>query len=153
MMHLMVDAQPRRARAARPPYAFRRLLATAAMAFPLVAAAAERDERAGHADERHALSAAHQSGRFVAWRLDRLDGRVSACLRPAADGQVVCSTWSTPATPAAAGPFAINAENSSPVGTLWVWRIDSESGRLDYCALPCCQDLASAVPACTPSAP
>ncbi|MEK0085589.1 hypothetical protein [Benzoatithermus flavus] len=122
------------------------------MALPLVATAAERDERAGHPDERYALSAAHQSGRFVAWRLDRFDGRVSACLR-AGTQSLVCSAWSAPAAPAATGPFAINAENSSPVGTLWVWRIDSESGRLDYCTLPCCQDLAAVAPSCTSSAP
>lgn len=145
----MVDARQRRG---SPAYAFGRLLATAGLALPIVAAAAERDERAGHGDEHFTLSAAHQSGRFVAWRLDRFDGRVSACLRVGADG-LACSAWSTPATPGAKGPFAINAENSSPVGTLWVWRIDSESGRLDYCALPCCQDVAAAAPACTPSAP
>ena len=114
------------------------------------ALAAERDERAGGPDERFTLSAAHQGGRFVAWRLDRQDGRVSACLRGNRD-EILCSAWSVAATPAVQGPFAINAESSVPVGTLWVWRIDSQSGRLDYCSVSCCQNLETTRPACAPS--
>lgn len=121
------------------------------LALPAAAAlAAERDERAGAADEHFTLSAAHQGGRFVAWRLDRLDGRVSACLRGSRE-EIVCSAWSAPATPVVAGPFAINAESSGPVGTLWVWRIDSQGGRLDYCQVSCCQNLAAAQPDCAHS--
>lgn len=116
------------------------------------AAASERDEWVGHPDERFALSAGHQSGRFVAWRLDRFDGRVSVCLRLGSDA-LACSAWSPPATPEAAGPFAINAENSGPIGTLWVWRIDSTSGRLDYCSVACCRDLALHAPICVPGRP
>jgi hypothetical protein len=79
--------------------------------------------------------------------VDRLDGRVSVCQRLGVDEQA-CSGWSIPASSPEAGPFAINAENSAPVGTLWVWRIDSASGRLDYCSVPCCRDLQTAQPAC-----
>jgi hypothetical protein len=114
--------------------------------------ASERDERPGHPDEAYSLSAAHQSGRFVAWRLDRFDGRVSVCLREAAE-ELVCSPWSAGATPTVEGPFAINAENSPPVGTLWVWRIDTHTGRLDYCSIPCCGNLPTTPPACVSSKP
>lgn len=116
------------------------------------AAGAHGDERTERPNERFGLSAAFQSGRFVAWRLDRTDGRVSVCSRAGA-AELVCSAFSEPAPSTAAGPFAINAENSSPVGTLWVWRIDTLSGRLDYCSVPCCQDLAAARPGCMEGAP
>ena len=71
------------------------LVATLAAACLMLdaATASERDERVGHPDEQFALSAAHQSGRFVAWRLDRFDGRVSVCLRLGAD-ELTCSSWS-----------------------------------------------------------
>jgi hypothetical protein len=114
--------------------------------------ASERDERPGHPDEAYSLSAAHQSGRFAAWRLDRLDGRVSVCLREGAE-ELVCSPWSAAATPLVERPFAINAENSPPIGTLWVWRIDTRTGRLDYCSVPCCGSLAATSPACVSSKP
>lgn len=120
--------------------------------FAAAAAEARGDERIGAPDERFALSAAFQSGRFVAWRLDRTDGRVSVCSRLGA-AELVCSAFSEPAASPAIGPFAINAENSSPVGTLWVWRIDTISGRLDYCSVPCCRDLPAARPGCIEAAP
>ena len=127
-------------------------LGPALLAMAVSAAASERDEQPGAADERYALSAAQQSGRFSAWRLDRQDGRVSVCVRLGSDA-VTCSPWSVAAGPAAGGPFAINAENSSPVGTLWVWRIDTVSGRLDYCQVACCGDLADREPVCLPGGP
>jgi hypothetical protein len=130
----------------------RLLLLVAALPMLPAAAASERDERAGHPDEEFALSAAHQSGRFAAWRLDRFDGRVSVCLRLGADA-LTCSSWSDPTEPPLTGPFAINAENSPPIGTLWVWRIDSASGQLDYCSIPCCANLEASRPSCIPGKP
>lgn len=127
-------------------------LGLALLAMAGSAMASERDERPGSADERYALSAAQQGGRFAAWRLDRTDGRVSVCLRQGTEA-LTCSPWSAAATPTASGPFAINAENSGPVGTLWVWRIDSASGRLDYCSVPCCGELVTRAPVCLPSGP
>ncbi len=114
------------------------------------ALAQERDEQPGGPGDRYTLSAAHQGNRLVAWRLDRLDGRVSVCLRLGAT-DLTCSAWSTAASPEDGGPFAINAENSSPVQNLWVWRIDAQSGRLAYCSVPCCQDLEAAQPTCLAS--
>lgn len=113
--------------------------------------ASERDERPGHPDEHFTLSAARQSGRFVAWRLDRFDGRVSACQRVGTPS-VDCSDRSEPAG-GVTGPFAVNAENSGAVGTLWVRRIDTPSGRLDYCSLLCCGDLVGVRPSCIKAVP
>jgi hypothetical protein len=129
-----------------------RLMLGLALAASLAGAgsASERDERPGHPDEEYSLSAAHQSGRFAAWRLDRFDGRVSVCLREGAD-ELVCSLWSAAATPTVLGPFAINAENSPPIGTLWVWRIDTHTGRLDYCSISCCGNLVTSPPICITS--
>ena len=128
----------------------RAYLAAGLLTMAVAAAASERDERPGADDDRYALSAAQQGGRFAAWRLDRRDGRVSVCLRLGTES-LTCSAWSAPMS--MGGPFAINAENSGPVGTLWVWRIDSASGRLDYCSVGCCNDLAGREPACLPSGP
>ena len=127
-------------------------LGLALLAMAGSAVASERDERPGSTDERYMLSAAQQGGRFAAWRLDRTDGRVSVCLRQGTEG-LSCSRWSAAAAPGSSGPYAINAENSGPVGTLWVWRIDTASGRLDYCSVACCGNFTSGEPSCLQGGP
>lgn len=115
--------------------------------------AQDAGENALVAQERYALSAASQSGRRLAWRVDRTDGRVSLCMRPERE-MMVCSDWSKPAR-GDSGPYAINAEYSKIIDFAWVWRIDTQSGEIAMCSIQIIgSDISENVPVCqTPHGP
>lgn len=96
---------------------------------------------------RYALAAASQSGRRVAWRVDRTDGRVSMCVHPG-KGMISCSDWSRPARNDS-GPYAISADFSQIIDYAWVWRVDTQSGEIAMCTLPVTgSDISENEPTC-----
>jgi hypothetical protein len=90
-------------------------------------------ENAADPEERYALKASLQSGRQSAWRVDKVDGRVSLCVH-LRDNKIGCSDWSYPA-PNGSGPYAIDAGFSQISQLFWVWRIDTQGGIISICYL------------------
>ena len=84
-------------------------------------------------EERYALEASLQSGRQSAWRIDKIDGRVSLCVH-LRDNKIDCSDWSYPA-PNGLGSYAIDAGFSQVNQLFWVWRIDTRGGNISICYL------------------
>ncbi len=109
--------------------------------------AQDHGENAAVAEGRYALTAAIQSGRHIAWRVDSSDGRVSLCTRMK-KGRIACSNWSDPAL-SGRGPFAINAEFSQIAGSSWVWRINTRVGQIAMCSLRLTRsEISDAKPIC-----
>lgn len=104
-------------------------------------------ENAAVTEGRYALTAATQSGRHIAWRVDSSDGRVSLCAR-IKKGQIACSDWSAPALNGP-GPFAINAGFSQISNSFWVWRINTRVGQVAMCSLRLSRpEISNAIPVC-----
>ena len=101
-------------------------------------------------DDSFSLSAAAQSGIPITWRADRRNGRVSVCFVPRrGSGDVICSDWSAKAPQAARSNYSINAETSAVAGIAWVWRINTVTGLVSYCSVPCCTaDIPNKRPQC-----
>ncbi|MDJ0949751.1 MAG: hypothetical protein QNJ94_12605 [Alphaproteobacteria bacterium] len=101
-------------------------------------------------DDSYALSAATQSGFPITWRADRRNGRVSLCFLPRRGPEnVICSDWSGKAPRSARSNYSINAEASALAGVAWVWRINTVTGLVSYCSVPCCKtDIAKERPKC-----
>lgn len=113
-------------------------------------AQAEGDVPVSAFDDSFSLSAATQSGISITWRADRRNGRVSVCFVPRrGPGDVICSDWSAKAPEAARSNYSINAETSAVAGIAWVWRINTMTGLVSYCSVPCCTaDIPNKRPQC-----
>lgn len=119
-------------------------VAAGAFCFLLATSAIADEEQSGA----YSLSAGNQLGNLAVWRLDSETGSVSLCMN-AASGSPQCTEWSDPAPDEVKGPFAMNAEGSSPATRAWSWRISQVTGAVSFCTIDSSRNLPSQKPACS----